>query len=185
MSAADRLMRFVEPAIDGCWHWSGGVFQASGYGAFRLHGKAVGAHVASLTLLGGLAPNGRSCLHRCDVKLCVNPAHLYFGTQRENVNDMVERGRQCCGLRRSQSILSSPKLGRRKLTEAQVLAIVKQARAGLSHPIIANRYKISSSNVSKIMNGEAWSSVTGIPCRRHNWNDHDPANRAKPGGKAY
>lgn len=82
---------------DGCWLWTGGV--ARTYGQFSLPrngGKArvIKAHRFSWELENGRAiPPGMHVMHSCDVRLCVNPAHLSIGTHTDNVRDMVRKGR--------------------------------------------------------------------------------------------
>lgn len=57
------------------------------------NGRLLGAHVVALILATGEQPNGRQALHSCDNRRCVNPQHLRWGTQAENMEDMVKRGR--------------------------------------------------------------------------------------------
>lgn len=97
MTAVERLMRYVSPEpMSGCWLWTGGLHgngKSSGYGSFGLGGKPVKAHRASFMLLKGPIPKGMSVCHKCDVRSCVNPDHLFLGTQRDNVLDMHKKGR--------------------------------------------------------------------------------------------
>jgi hypothetical protein len=78
----------------GCWIWMGQI-DKDGYGQFRMCAtdKWHKAHRASYELFVGEIPAGKNVLHTCDVPGCVNPAHLYIGTQKDNVRDMQERGR--------------------------------------------------------------------------------------------
>jgi len=56
-----------------------------------------GAHVVAFLLSDGRLEHGQQVLHRCDVKLCVRPGHLFAGTQADNVRDMIAKGRQATG----------------------------------------------------------------------------------------
>ena len=83
------------PDLDPCEIWSGPFNKRSGYAQLR-HGanRGRGVHVVALEQrLGRRLLPGMQANHHCDVKLCVNPEHLYEGTQRDNVRDMVQRGR--------------------------------------------------------------------------------------------
>lgn len=86
-----------------CWLWSAAT--TSGYGKLRLPGRGgrtLGAHVISLMLHTGEEAQGRYALHSCDVKLCVNPKHLRWGTQADNIQDAVKRGQHFTPFRRTQ-----------------------------------------------------------------------------------
>lgn len=75
----------------GCWLWEGGV-NPSGYGVLGIVGRNQRAHRVSFEEFHGPIPDGMQVLHRCDVKSCVNPNHLYAGTSQDNANDRVKRG---------------------------------------------------------------------------------------------
>jgi len=82
---------------DECWLWRGGVQKSKtrgrgGYGWFWL-GKAQHAHRVSWLLHHGPIPEGKCVLHRCDVRRCVNPAHLWLGTKADNNRDRDAKGR--------------------------------------------------------------------------------------------
>ena len=76
---------------DGCWEWTGAT-QSKGYGSFSINGKTYNAHRISFAIHNGYMPT-LNVLHSCDNRKCVRPDHLREGTQLENVQDMIERGR--------------------------------------------------------------------------------------------
>ena len=76
---------------DTCWLWTGAT--NGRYGHIQVNGKTAVAPRVAYTLFRGPIPQGLFVLHSCDNPLCVNPEHLRTGTHRENMRDMVERGR--------------------------------------------------------------------------------------------
>jgi len=95
----DRFWRYVDPQDDGCWFWAGPRTSA-GYGQIEVPGrksaglkrKVLYAHHVALWLTLGSWPVGQ-VNHDCDRPFCVNPGHLYPGSQQDNVDDMMRRGR--------------------------------------------------------------------------------------------
>lgn len=78
---------------NGCWLWDANVTK-KGYPNLWLEGRQhVYAHRFSYALHVGPIPDGMSVLHKCDTPSCVNPAHLFLGTQLENVRDCRDKGR--------------------------------------------------------------------------------------------
>lgn len=77
----------------GCWLWERSR-QKSGYGDFKLHGKHHYAHRASYEAFVGPIPEGMQVCHRCDVRSCVRPSHLFVGTNNDNIADSMRKGRR-------------------------------------------------------------------------------------------
>lgn len=76
----------------GCWIWLGGLVDPKGYGSFKFDGESR-AHRSAWALFHGPIPDGLHVLHRCDVPSCVNPAHLFLGTNNDNIADASAKGR--------------------------------------------------------------------------------------------
>lgn len=149
---AERFDTKVERSA-GCWLWRGGRAGA-GYGVFRLNHPRRMAYAHRLALerkLGRRLVGREQALHSCDTPLCVNPEHLRVGTIGQNMADRSERGRTARGERH----------GTARLTETQVREIMAlSAVPGLTQSKIAVRYGLSRTQVSNIVNGRAWQSIT-------------------------
>lgn len=74
-----------------CWLWIAA--RRNNYGAFKLNGKVLGAHVVAYTLTNGPIEDGLVVCHSCDNPPCVNPSHLWLGTYSDNAKDAVTKGR--------------------------------------------------------------------------------------------
>jgi hypothetical protein len=88
-----RFAENIRHAESGCHEWLGAK-TINGYGLVSVGGKSHRAHRVAYELCNGAIPDGLLILHSCDNRSCVNPAHLRAGTQAENMQEMVAKGRQ-------------------------------------------------------------------------------------------
>ena len=89
-----RFIEKISPEPNsGCWIWCAARLPF-GYGTVKVSGRPKVAHRAVWELLFGPIPGGKKILHKCDTPSCVNPAHLFMGTQADNVADMISKGRR-------------------------------------------------------------------------------------------
>jgi hypothetical protein len=133
------------PLIDGCWEWIGRK-SYKGYGRMKINDKHIQAHRFSYELHKGNIPDGLCVCHHCDNPACVNPNHLFLGTNADNNRDRDLKGRKALGERNGKS----------KLTEKDVLTIKSMLGEGISASEIARRLNASGSSVSAIKYGRSW-----------------------------
>jgi hypothetical protein len=146
----ERFWAKVERA-DGCWLWRGARWADTGYGQIRSGHRKMQAHRVSYEIANGPIPPGMSICHRCDVRLCVRPDHLFAGTPADNVADAVAKGRQSAARGNAQPLA--------KLTPSLVLAIRYLRSGGLSMKRVARLFGISIRAVGKIDRRELWAHV--------------------------
>jgi len=151
----DRFLpKIIEDTINGCWIWNARR-DALGYGWIRIsHEKGVApAHRVSWMLFKGPIPEGNGpkaralILHKCDNPSCVNPDHLFLGTDADNCADRDKKERQARG----------SKAGRARFSENNVQDIRSLKKNGLTIKEISKRYDAPEGTVSNICSGATWS----------------------------
>lgn len=147
----DRFWSKVEKT-ESCWNWTAG--NNRGYGQFSIGGRANGgnilAHRFSYELVHGKLPPGVCVLHRCDNPSCVNPDHLFTGTQQDNIADKMGKNRQAKG----GAIACS------KLTEDQVMEI--RRRFGFGRQVLASmakEFEVSEPTIARIRDEVTWKHI--------------------------
>lgn len=131
-----------------CHLWKASTING-GYGTISSEGKKLLAHRLAWTLANGQVPTDMHVCHSCDTPSCVNSSHLFLGTQRENITDKCNKGRQAKGSTH----------GRAKLTEATVMECRARYLSGELQKDLANSFGVSRATMSFAINGVRWSHV--------------------------
>lgn len=84
--------KWTPEPFSGCWLWIAAT-NRGGYGNLKVNGKTANAHVVSYLIFKGSIPAGLFVLHKCDVRCCVNPDHLFLGSQKRNIRDAINKNR--------------------------------------------------------------------------------------------
>lgn len=143
------LSRVDKDGPGGCWLWAG-YRDRDGYGVLNSRKKIHKAHRLSYEIHHGPIQSGLCVCHSCDVPSCVNPAHLFLGTNYDNVKDKVDKGRQ----------LRGEQHGRATLCAYEVRQIKAAREIGWKVREIGYRFGISHQTVSKICLGIIWKHIT-------------------------
>lgn len=149
-----------------CWKWMG-TKNKIGYGDIRINGKYYTTSRISYFLSYGENIDGSLVLHTCDNPTCVNPFHLFTGTQKDNMEDMIRKGRKYKIKGRawkeahpdhSNHLLGSAN-SESKLTEEDVIEIRKKLLAKEKQSEIARQFGVSYSMICRISKGKNWLHV--------------------------
>lgn len=147
--------RVLKKTPSDCWPWTG-CKTDRGYGIIRHRKPGTGnirAHRLSWEIHKGAIPTGLQVNHQCDNRLCVNPDHLYLGTQRQNVGDERSRGRL------KGTFGSGERNRAARLTAALVREIRCLAAKGTSLRVLAKKYGVSDSTIWLIVQRKTWRHV--------------------------
>lgn len=148
----ERFFDNLSPVPEsGCLIWLGFITK-SGYGQISYKGKLTRAHRVAWEVKFGEIPEGLHVLHKCDVRCCVNPDHLFLGSHQENMRDKVNKGRHPVG---SNSPIS-------KLTDEQVEVILTDTSGPT---LLAAKFNVSPSTICDIRKKRSWKHVNANPNR--------------------
>ncbi len=132
----------------GCWVWMGAT-QVRGYGEILSYNKKHLAHRASYEAFIGKIPEGMYVCHACDNVYCVNPSHLFLGTQKQNLEDMARKGRSTRGGKNPMA----------KLDEDKVSFIKRGIAMGHSDFGLSLAWGVSRQTINNIRKNKIWSHV--------------------------
>lgn|SRR5690606_278905 len=152
---AERLWARVKKQPNGCWEWQG-YRGPLGYGQIGLGQRVEGitsTHRAAWMVTHGDIPEGMVVRHKCDNPPCCNPEHLELGTDQDNVNDAVTRGRVARGDRLPHTVLTDDEV--REIRSRYVARYGPTKRGGRSSnaQILADEYGISRVYVMQLVHG--------------------------------
>ena len=153
------LDKVVRIPFSGCWIFTGATNEF-GYGIVGTGGRGMPndrSHRITYKHFHGEIPSGMFVCHECDVPSCCNPSHLFLGTNQDNVDDMVKKGRNSKPPR-NPHVVGSVHPGS-KFTEAEVLHIREQNKIGVSMYSMAKKYGVSQSTMQRIVRGARYKNV--------------------------
>lgn len=142
--------KFIVNSENGCWEWAANRFP-KGYGCFKLNGKSNAAHRISYKIHVGEIKERMVICHKCDNPCCVNPNHLFMGTQKENLQDRNLKGRSIKG----------HKNGRCILTEKDIPIIKSLLKEKIDQRDIAKKFGVAQTTISSIKLNKSWSHLKG------------------------
>lgn len=152
--------------LERCWQWTGRSLNR-GYGSIQFRGRVIKSHRGSYELSIGPIPRGMWVLHKCDNKLCVNPSHLFLGTRKDNVDDMMKKGRHRVPSGDAHTARLHPERMYRgvqntasKLDDDKVRSIRIMRSNGEHFRVIAKRFGVSSRAIVLITQRKTWRHVT-------------------------
>jgi len=143
LSIKEILYKNISPESNshGCWLYTKLIMK--GYGHLNINGIKVPAHRVSYELHNSSIPQGMYICHKCDVRECVNPHHLFVGTHLDNMQDKVHKGRAA-----------------RKLDYENVIEIKRRIANGESDSIISKDYNVNRQTINKIRLKQLWNHIT-------------------------
>jgi hypothetical protein len=157
MSLIGKFSKYLPDVLDEnlCWEWKGPVnLKRGGYGQFHFNKKTLKAHRVSYEIHYAEPLGSFHCLHKCDNPKCVNPLHLFSGTNLDNVRDKVNKGRCYTGNQKGEYN------GASKLTDDIVKNIRKLYNTGCyTTTKLAEMYNVHRSTISYIVNNKTFKHL--------------------------
>ena len=135
---------------DECWPYIGAT-KPEGYGFIMINGRSVMAHRFIWEFTFGPITGGLLVCHKCDNPPCCNPAHLFLGTPKDNLDDCKKKGRW--------ADRSGEKAGNSKLTNDQIFKIREMSKLGFTQKQIGSEIGTHYTNVGRILNAKRWCHI--------------------------
>ncbi len=151
--ATKKFLRGLQKLDTGCWTCDTAYMTYRGYLHLQITENGVQhafkVHRFSYEHFIGHIPDGKLICHKCDVRSCCNPDHLFLGTQSDNMQDMVRKQRGLVG----------EKSAKTNFTEADILRIYRYVDAGLTRKEIAEKFGVADVTISHIATGRNWKHL--------------------------
>ena len=145
----DRVAAGTVAHPNGCWEWAG-CKDGCGYGRINRDGKLVRLHRAAWEKENGDIPEGMCICHHCDNPSCINPSHLFIGTQKDNMRDRARKGRyNNAGEDNNSAILKT----------SDVLVIRERIKKGDTCYSIGREYGVTGEAILAIKHHRTWKHV--------------------------
>lgn len=150
LSHQKKLDYYTDKTGD-CWEWTG-LLNDNGYGKIYINGKLESAHRIAWRLGRGGIKDNLHVLHKCDNRKCVNPDHLFLGTNNDNIRDKVNKNRQPHG----EGVYCA------KLNDGSVLEIKRRVANGESQTKLAEEYGVTQVAVGHVIGGRTWKHLLEV-----------------------
>ena len=167
LDVRDIESRCVPEPNSGCWLWWPRA-SINGYGTITKGDRRMLAHRASWTVFHGDIPDGLSVLHKCDVRACVNPDHLFLGTTKDNAVDAANKGRLF--LQRFPHLTPPGNLPKSQPGERNPIARLRTSdvremyaayhQKGVSPTELSKKYGVILRHIFSILSGQRWHHAT-------------------------
>jgi len=149
-SLRERFMeKFIKGSPEECWPWLAAV-NAKGYGVIRDEDTMRLAHRIAWVFENGSIPDGLCVLHSCDTPACVNPKHLFLGTNMDNTTDMIQKGRMAVGSKIKSSVLTDDDVREIRLLYCPFI---------VTQEYLAERFGVTRATISRIINRQQWQHL--------------------------
>ena len=159
LEVANYLYANTHDDADGCWIWDGPMGTV-GYGQTKFRNPSRGpefAHRLAFTTWVRSLARGEYVLHHCDKKACINPDHLWPGTQKDNIRDAIAKGRFV-----NPPLMRGENQCLHKLRESDIPVIRRRLTNGESCELVARDYGVCSSTIGHVGTRHTWGWVPEV-----------------------